>query len=171
MTSEITLLCGICGDGTEDPRLVTECTSCDRTFHLNPYNNKDHRDCGDALVGPAQGVEFWCNVCLEQLNAEINANPMDPRAMLDELAGPAELRALVRPAAQRTEAAPTSAPAAAPSTAPAPSPAPARTPVPARAAGPTTSRPTPPPASSAASTPPPRRDRSQPRKRYRRIDG
>jgi hypothetical protein len=148
MTSETTLLCAICGDATDDPRLLSECMSCDRTFHLNPYNNKEHRDCGDAIIGPTQGVEFWCQLCLEELNAELSASQPDPRAMLDQLAGPAELRGLVqRPA-----------PVAPPAAVPAP-PAP---PAPATSNAPSDQPP---------AAPPPRRDRAEPRKRYRRIDG
>jgi hypothetical protein len=87
MTNE-PLLCAICDEAVEDARLVSECISCSRSFHLNPYSGSDHKDCGDALIGPTQGVEFWCQVCIEQLEAEMSANPADPRAMLDQLAAP-----------------------------------------------------------------------------------
>lgn len=91
MTSDTTLQCAICGDAVADQRLVSECVNCNRTFHLNPYNSGDHRDCGDAIIGPSQGVEFWCQICLEQLETEAAANRPDPRAALDELAAPGAL--------------------------------------------------------------------------------
>jgi len=96
MTSDTALQCAICDEAIDDPRLMTECMSCSRSFHLNPYNDGDHKDCGDALIGPTQGVEFWCHQCLEQLNAEMAANPPDPRGMIDNLAVPAELLSQVR---------------------------------------------------------------------------
>lgn len=96
MTSETTLLCAVCGETADDAKLVTECMSCSRTFHLNPYNDSDHRDCGDALIGPTQGVEFWCEPCLTRLNEEMSANPPDPRSMIDDLAVPAEFQELRR---------------------------------------------------------------------------
>ncbi len=114
MTSEATADCAICGEGADDPRLLSECLSCGRAFHLNPYNSDEHRDCGDAIIGPTQGVEFWCESCIAQLDAEISANPTDPRAALDQLAAPG---GLLLP----SNAPPIPAPAAAPApTAPAP---------------------------------------------------
>lgn len=118
MTSDTTLLCVICGDSTDDARLVTECISCSRTFHLNPFNDKEHKDCGDALIGPTQGVEFWCESCIAVLNAEANANPPDPRAMIDDVAVPADLFPQGRPGATPASTTPASE---------APSDAPART--------------------------------------------
>jgi len=137
MTSE-TLLCAICDESVEDARLISECIGCSRSFHLNPYSGGDHKDCGDALIGPTQGVEFWCRVCIEQVDAEMAANPPDQRAMLDQLAAPGgtlvmggQAPSIATP--QRREA----------------------------ASG----------ATSKTGTPPPRRARTQPPKRYRRIDG
>jgi hypothetical protein len=91
MTSDTDLQCAICGEAADDPRLVTECMSCSRTFHLNPFNDGEHRDCGDALIGPTQGVEFWCEPCLTRLNEEMSAHPPDPRGVVDNLAIPPEI--------------------------------------------------------------------------------
>ncbi len=105
MTSETTLQCAVCGESTDDARLVSECMSCSRTFHLNPFNDADHKDCGDALIGPTQGVEFWCETCLAKLNEEMTANPPDPRGVIDDLAVPPEFQRQRPPAQdQRTAA-------------------------------------------------------------------
>ena len=106
MTSEATLQCAICGETADDPRLVTECLSCSRTFHLNPYNDDQHKDCGDALIGPTQGVEFWCEACLSRLNEEMSAHPPDPRSVIDDLAVAPEVlqeRRAEQAAAQRPQ--------------------------------------------------------------------
>lgn len=141
MTSDVMTECGMCGEGVDDPRLLSECLSCGQAFHLNPYNSGEHRDCGDAIIGPTQGVEFWCGSCIERLEAELSANPVDPRAALDQLAAPGGLL-LRAPAAEPTE--PTSAPAAAP--------------------------PTPATAKTTERDAPPRRARPERGRRYRRID-
>lgn len=143
MTSDTTLLCVICGETAEDEKLVSECMGCSRVFHLNPYSSGDHKDCGDALIGPTQGVEFWCQICIDELNADLTQNPPDPRAMLDQLAAPGG--ALVM--SDRT-----------PSTG---TPAPSET-----ASNPSSATRT-----GSSAPPPARRGRTQPRKRYRRIDG
>jgi hypothetical protein len=91
MTSDVTLQCAICEETADDPRLLSQCMPCGRTFHLNPFNTEEHKDCGDAVIGPSQGVEFWCLVCLEEMNTEVAAHPPDPRAQLEELSAPGGL--------------------------------------------------------------------------------
>jgi hypothetical protein len=140
MTSE-TLLCAVCDESVKDARLISECIGCSRSFHLNPYSGGDYKDCGDALIGPTQGVEFWCRVCIEQVEAEMSANPPDQRAMLDQLAAPGGTLVM-------SGQAPSMATPQAPTTRAAESGA-----------------------TSKAGAPPPRRARAQPPKRYRRIDG
>ena len=93
MTTKQSGQCHVCGDATDDLRLVSECLNCTETFHLNPYSTGEHRDCGDAMIGPSGGVEFWCNPCLGQLEEdERAAGGDDPRATLDRLAGVHQLR-------------------------------------------------------------------------------
>lgn len=130
MTSSVMTTCDICGESAAEPQLFSECIICSRTFHLNPYNNDEHKDCGDAIIGESEGIEFWCGSCLEELHKNVSAQPVDPREALEELAAPSELY---------------------PRRAPAPAAQSAPTPEPSREA-------------------PPRRERSTPRKRYRRID-
>ena len=91
MTSDVTYQCAICDETVEDGRLVAECMACTRTFHLNPYSKGEYKDCGDAIIGPTEGVEFWCQDCLAELDAEATANQPDPRAFLDDVAAPAAL--------------------------------------------------------------------------------
>ena len=86
MTSDVTYQCAICDETVEDGRLVAECMACTRTFHLNPYSKGEYKDCGDAIIGPTEGVEFWCQDCLAELDAEATANQPDPRAFLDDVA-------------------------------------------------------------------------------------
>lgn len=64
------LTCGICGESVDDRRLLAECFSCDRIFHLNPYSTRPGKDCGDSILGPTLGVETYCIECVE---AERNA--------------------------------------------------------------------------------------------------
>jgi hypothetical protein len=91
MTNDTAVLCAICGDGAGDPKLLSECMVCSRVFHLNPYSSGGHRDCGDAIIGPLDGVEFWCEACLAEAHAEATAHPVDPRQALERLADPAGL--------------------------------------------------------------------------------
>lgn len=127
MTSDVTLQCAICEETADDPRLLSQCMPCGRTFHLNPFNTEEHKDCGDAVIGPSQGVEFWCQVCIEEMNTEVAAHPPDLRAQLEELSSPGGL--FPRPAPPR------------PSPSPAASAAPERDTAPTREAPPRRNRP------------------------------
>jgi len=91
MTNSVTTTCDICNESGEDARLFSECIICSRMFHLNPYNNDEQKDCGDAIVGESEGIEFWCGSCLEELHKNLSAQPIDPREALEELAAPSEL--------------------------------------------------------------------------------
>lgn len=99
MTTSPSLQCHVCGDTAEQENLISECLSCSRPFHLNPYNSGDHKDCGDAVIGPSSGIEFWCNPCLTALDeAERASETSDPRAILDRLSGADQLLPPARPA-------------------------------------------------------------------------
>ncbi len=59
------LTCAVCGEEAESAAWLSECFNCGRAFHLNPYQNRPGRDCGDALLGETLGVESYCADCLE----------------------------------------------------------------------------------------------------------
>ena len=92
MTTPQSLQCYVCGDSAEQVNLISECLNCSRSFHLNPYNSGDHKDCGDAVIGPSSGIEFWCNPCLAALEQAERAAAEDPRAILDRLSGADQLQ-------------------------------------------------------------------------------
>lgn len=153
MTTPQSLQCHVCGDTADDQALISECLNCSRPFHLNPYNSGDHKDCGDAVIGPSSGIEFWCNPCLTSIeDAERAAGTNDPRAILDQLSGADQFLRPLRPDTAGT-------PAAAQTTTNEPAPA-EDTPAPPSDA------PVPP-----SDSPPARRSRHTAPRRYRRIDG
>lgn len=57
--------CSVCDAVESDPALLSDCYSCGQRFHLNPYSNREERDCGDAWIGETLGVEFHCGRCIE----------------------------------------------------------------------------------------------------------
>ena len=124
MTTELSLQCHVCGELADEEKLISECLNCSRPFHLNPYNTGDYKDCGDAVIGPSSGIEFWCNPCLEAVEeAELAAGANDPRAMLDKLSGADQLVPPPPMTAERIPPQPPEPPApppAAPSDAPPP---------------------------------------------------
>jgi hypothetical protein len=141
MTTELSLQCHVCGDLADAEQFISECLNCSRPFHLNPYNTGGHKDCGDAVIGPSSGIEFWCNPCLEAVEeADRAAGANDPRAILDHISGADQLQP------QRPVAPPPPTPGT-PATPGVPSPMP------------------------ASDAPPPRRGRTNRPRRYRRIDG
>lgn len=58
--------CGICGQHESQARLLENCSECDVTFHLNPRNDVEGIDCGDAVIGPELGVYFFCQNCIDR---------------------------------------------------------------------------------------------------------
>ncbi|MBT5774323.1 MAG: hypothetical protein HOH95_08100 [Dehalococcoidia bacterium] len=153
MTTQQSLQCHVCEDTADNEALISECLNCSRPFHLNPYNSGDHKDCGDAVIGPSSGIEFWCNPCLTSIEeAERAAGTNDPRAILDQLSGADQFLRPLRPDTSSTPAATQTIPD---------EPAP--------------NEDTPAPPSGTPSTPsdspPARRSRSTAPRRYRRIDG
>ncbi|MBG92718.1 MAG: hypothetical protein CL792_01905 [Chloroflexi bacterium] len=69
MTNLNTRKCHVCSSLVEQNSLAEQCIVCSNYFCLNPYNSDEFRDCGDAIIGPSMGVEYWCEPCLEKLNA------------------------------------------------------------------------------------------------------
>jgi hypothetical protein len=64
--------CEICGEGGA-VELLQDCFRCGRRYHLNPYNNQPGKDCGDAVIGASLGVQYLCDICLEELNVDATA--------------------------------------------------------------------------------------------------
>ena len=69
MTNSNTRKCYVCSTLVEQNSLAEQCIVCSNYFCLNPYNSDEFRDCGDAIIGPSMGIEYWCEPCLEKLNA------------------------------------------------------------------------------------------------------
>ena len=62
--------CSICGQAEPDPRLLQNCFECGNPFHLNPRADIEGRDCGDAWIGETLGIEYYCQTCIDRLQAE-----------------------------------------------------------------------------------------------------
>lgn len=131
--------CSVCAAVEEDPSLLSECYACGAAFHLNPRNDSEAPDCGDAVIGPSLGIHFYCNPCLEEAQAASGQGTQGTLPGVSGLPGvPGGIPGVV------------------------PGSAGVLPPFPPLPSGP---RPFP-----GAAAPPPRRQRSAPRRRYRRID-
>lgn len=99
--------CSVCEAVESDPALLSDCYSCGRRFHLNPYSNREEQDCGDAWIGETLGVEFHCGRCIE---SGVARPPGDEATM----GGPASLPTpqTTPPAAPLTDASAADAPPA-----------------------------------------------------------
>ncbi|MFA7248434.1 MAG: hypothetical protein WC273_02265 [Dehalococcoidia bacterium] len=64
--------CDVCGVEAE-PVLLHACFRCDAKYHLNPYSNVDGIDCGDAVLGPEEGLFYYCAPCLDEIDREFKA--------------------------------------------------------------------------------------------------
>lgn len=64
------LTCAVCGEVAESALLLAECFDCVRWFHLNPYSNQPGQDCGDAGIGANEGIETFCQDCLDARERE-----------------------------------------------------------------------------------------------------
>lgn len=62
--------CSVCGKLEADLRNVQQCFSCGADFHLNPRNDQPGIDCGDAWIGESLGLEYFCQSCIDRLQAE-----------------------------------------------------------------------------------------------------
>ena len=49
-------ICGVCNEVEETP--LVECIECGTMFHLNPRIDRPGKDCGDAILGDAMGIEM-----------------------------------------------------------------------------------------------------------------
>jgi hypothetical protein len=81
MTSaaEIPTACTVCGQAEADPRLLQFCFECGNAFHLNPRTDVEGRDCGDAWIGESLGVEYYCQTCIDRMQAA-SLGQSDPSA-------------------------------------------------------------------------------------------
>ena len=67
--------CAVCGDDEASAELLAECFECGASYHLNPYNNRPGRDCGDAIIGETLGVHYYCEPCLVAMDPGSNGTP------------------------------------------------------------------------------------------------
>ncbi len=72
--------CEICGVVETNGDLISQCFGCQRNFHLNPRSDTEGIDCGDALIGPALGIEFYCQDCIAMVEGRAAAQLADPTA-------------------------------------------------------------------------------------------
>lgn len=70
--------CAICGVPEDVPAMLTTCFDCGEPYHLNPFSNRPGIDCGDAVLGETLGVHFYCQRCLDRLDAEAAGKPPPP---------------------------------------------------------------------------------------------
>lgn len=59
--------CFVCGQLEADLRNVQQCFNCGNDFHLNPRNDVPGVDCGDAWIGESLGLEYFCQVCIDEM--------------------------------------------------------------------------------------------------------
>jgi hypothetical protein len=70
--------CVVCEQVEPNERLLERCFSCDNPFHLNPRNDVDGLDHGDAWIGPTLGVVFYCSTCIDAMDAQERTQAGDP---------------------------------------------------------------------------------------------
>ena len=85
MTNSNARKCHVCSSSVEQHSLAEQCIMCSNYFCLNPYNSDEFRDCGDAIIGPSMGVEYWCEPCLEKLNATEEENLSTPTPIFGQI--------------------------------------------------------------------------------------
>ena len=68
-------ICGVCNEVEETP--LVECIECGIMFHLNPRIDRPGKDCGDAILGDAMGIEMICKNCIAQ-----RREPSGPTGMM-----------------------------------------------------------------------------------------
>ena len=74
--------CAVCERVEGDARLLQDCFECGARFHLNPRNDVEGIDCGDAWIGPTLGVHFYCQRCIEAMDEERRGELGDPAGAL-----------------------------------------------------------------------------------------
>ncbi|HJM89912.1 MAG TPA: hypothetical protein QF624_09885 [Dehalococcoidia bacterium] len=78
--------CLVCNELEPDRSLLEVCFQCDNLFHLNPRNDTDGLDHGDAWLGPTLGVQFYCQTCIDEMDEEARVESGDPaHAILQQL--------------------------------------------------------------------------------------
>lgn len=70
--------CSVCHQPEPDARLLQICLECGEPFHLNPRTDLDVRDCGDAWIGESLGVEYYCQPCIDRMQAYAMRGDVDP---------------------------------------------------------------------------------------------
>ncbi len=73
MTEQANQQCAICGEAEADRRFLHECFGCGRYYHLNPFNNRPGKDCGDAVMAEEFGLFYYCAQCLITIDEEYRA--------------------------------------------------------------------------------------------------
>ena len=78
--------CLVCNEIEPDRSLLEVCFQCDNLFHLNPRNDTDGLDHGNAWLGETLGVQFYCQTCIDVMDAEARLASGDPaNAILQQL--------------------------------------------------------------------------------------
>ena len=97
-TSRTDLTCHICGETESDPQLLIDCTGCGSFFHLNPFQNREGKDCGNVMAGEFDNpvLQFFCNRCLG-----VDAGSQPDRATVPAEDGPPPLTPSERPEGRR----------------------------------------------------------------------
>ena len=85
MTNSNARKCHVCSSSVAQHSLAEQCFMCSNYFCLNPYNSDEFRDCGDAIIGPSMGVEYWCEPCLEKLNVTEEENSSTPPLIFGQI--------------------------------------------------------------------------------------
>ena len=85
MTNSNARKCHVCSSSVAQHSLAEQCIMCSNYFCLNPYNSDEFRDCGDAIIGPSMGVEYWCEPCLEKLNVTEEENSSTPPLIFGQI--------------------------------------------------------------------------------------
>jgi hypothetical protein len=70
--------CAVCGQAEPDARLLQNCFECGNPFHLNPRTDVAGKDCGDAWIGESLGVEYYCQTCIDAMQAHSMMPQPDP---------------------------------------------------------------------------------------------
>ncbi len=73
-------VCSVCGVAEGDPRNMQFCFECGEAFHLNPRNDQPGLDCGDAWIGESLGIEYFCQPCIDRLQAASMGGHSSPQA-------------------------------------------------------------------------------------------
>ncbi len=98
-------VCSVCRQAEAEPRNIQACYECGEPFHLNPRNDQPGIDCGDAWIGESFGLEYYCQPCIDRLQAQSMGTYVDPA-----MARHADLMQTIAPSYPGAPPAPTLAP-------------------------------------------------------------